>query len=83
MSNLPVVPHWINGQEVSGKPDHVVLVTDPALGIATKQVNVAGETEIEAAFASAQAAFPKWRDMSQARKQAIMFKFRELLNERK
>jgi malonate-semialdehyde dehydrogenase (acetylating)/methylmalonate-semialdehyde dehydrogenase len=83
MSNLPVVAHWINGQEVPGSPDHVALVTDPALGIATKQVNVAGDKEIEAAFASAQAAFPKWRDMSQARKQAILFKFRELLNERK
>jgi malonate-semialdehyde dehydrogenase (acetylating)/methylmalonate-semialdehyde dehydrogenase len=83
MSNLPVVAHWINGQEVPGSPDHVALVTDPALGVATKQVNVAGPSEIEAAFATAQAAFPKWRDMSQARKQAIMFKFRELLNERK
>ncbi|MEO0061121.1 MAG: hypothetical protein RL343_739, partial [Actinomycetota bacterium] len=82
MSNLPVVSHWINGQAVDGKPDHVALVTDPALGVATKQVNVAGPDEIEAAFATAQAAFPKWRDMSQARKQAIMFKFRELLNER-
>ncbi|MFM1927240.1 MAG: hypothetical protein RLZ06_816, partial [Actinomycetota bacterium] len=28
-------------------------------------------------------AFPAWRDMSQARKQGILFKFRELLNERK
>lgn len=83
MSNLPVVAHWINGQEVPGSADHVALVTDPALGVATKQVNVAGDTEIEAAFAAAQAAFPKWRDMSQARKQAILFKFRELLNERK
>ena len=50
MSNLPVVAHWINGQEVPGSPEHVALVTDPALGIATKQVNVAGDKEIEAAF---------------------------------
>ena len=83
MSNLPVVNHWINGQEVAGDASHVSLVTDPALGVATKQVNVASDKEIEAAFAAAQAAFPKWRDMSQARKQTIMFKFRELLNERK
>ena len=83
MSNLPVVPHWINGQEVSGSPEHTSLVTDPALGVATKQIHLAGDAETEAAFASAQAAFPEWRDMSQARKQSIVFKFRELLNERK
>ena len=83
MSNLPVVPHWIDGKEVPGNPEKIALVTDPALGVATKQVHVAGDAEIEAAFASAQAAFPAWRDLSQARKQGIMFKFRELLNSRK
>ncbi len=83
MSNLPVVPHWINGQEVQGSADRFSIVTDPALGIATKQVNLAGDAETNAAFAAAHEAFPTWRDMSQANKQAILFKFRELLNERK
>ena len=83
MTDLPVVPHWINGEETLGNSGRSALVTDPALGVATKQVNLAGDAEIEAAFTTAHAAFPKWRDLSQARKQAIMFKFRELLNERK
>jgi malonate-semialdehyde dehydrogenase (acetylating)/methylmalonate-semialdehyde dehydrogenase len=83
MSNLPVVPHWINGQEVFGRGGTTMQVTDPALGIETKQLNVATDDEVEAAFAAADKAFAPWRDLSQARKQAIMFKFRELLNSRK
>ena len=83
MNNLPVIPHWINGKEVQGSAERVVMVSDPALGVETKQVNLAGDAETQAAFSAAHAAFPKWRDMSQANKQAILFKFRELLNERK
>jgi malonate-semialdehyde dehydrogenase (acetylating)/methylmalonate-semialdehyde dehydrogenase len=78
-----VVNHWIHGQEVVSKSGRTSPVYDPALGVVTKQVALADESEVQAAIASAKAAFPAWRDMSQARKQPILFKFRELLNAKK
>ncbi len=78
-----VVNHWIHGQEVVSKSGRTAPVYDPALGVVTKEVALANQAEIDAAIASAKEAFPAWRDMSQARKQVIMFKFRELLNAKK
>lgn len=83
MSSLPVVGHWINGAQFASKSGRTAGVFDPALGIETKHVALANTEEINLAIQSAADAFPAWRDMSQARKQAILFKFRELLNERK
>ena len=81
--SLPVVGHWINGKEFESKSGRVADVYDPALGAVTKHVALANQDEIKLAIESAAAAWPAWRDMSQARKQGILFKFRELLNERK
>ncbi len=78
-----VVNHWIHGEEVVSKSGRTSPVYDPALGVVTKQVALADESEIQAAIASAAKAFPAWRDLSQARKQPILFKFRELLNAKK
>ncbi len=78
-----VVNHWIHGQEVVSKSGRTSPVYDPALGVVTKEVALANQAEIDTAIASAKEAFPAWRDMSQARKQVIMFKFRELLNAKK
>lgn len=83
MNSLPVVGHWINGAEFESKSGRTSGVFDPALGVETKHVALANTEEINLAIKSAADAFPSWRDMSQARKQAILFKFRELLNERK
>ena len=44
---------------------------------------LANHAEIEQAIASARAAFADWRDASLAKRQQIMFAFRELLNARK
>ena len=81
--SLPVVGHWIDGKEVESKSGRVADVYDPALGEVTKHVALANQDEIARAIDSAAKAFPAWRDLSQARKQNILFKFRELLNERK
>jgi malonate-semialdehyde dehydrogenase (acetylating)/methylmalonate-semialdehyde dehydrogenase len=80
---LPVVPHWINGAERPSTSGRTADVFDPALGVATKQVALADQAEIDEAVASAKAAFPLWRDMSITKRQQILFRFRELLNERK
>ncbi|MGC9220762.1 MAG: CoA-acylating methylmalonate-semialdehyde dehydrogenase [Solirubrobacteraceae bacterium] len=82
-SVLPVVPHWIGGQELASASGRSGPVYDPALGVETKRVGFANQQEIEAAIASAKRAFPAWRDLSLTRRQAILFKFRELLEARK
>ncbi|WBU38141.1 CoA-acylating methylmalonate-semialdehyde dehydrogenase [Homoserinibacter sp. YIM 151385] len=80
---LPTVPHWIDGARRESGSGRTAPVYDPALGRQTKAVALADEAEIQAAIASAAAAFPGWAGTSMARRQQIVFRFRELLNERK
>ena len=78
-----VVNHWINGAEVVGVSGKTAPVYDPALGVVTKDVALANQVEIDNAIAAAAMAFPEWRDTPQAKKQTVLFKFRELLNAKK
>jgi malonate-semialdehyde dehydrogenase (acetylating)/methylmalonate-semialdehyde dehydrogenase len=80
---MSVIPMWINGKAVPSKSGRFGDVFDPALGEATKQVGFANQDEINATVAAAQGAVPAWRDLSTARRQAIMFRFRELLEAKK
>ncbi|MEY4424026.1 MAG: hypothetical protein RLZZ258_1129 [Actinomycetota bacterium] len=80
---LPIVNHWINGAERVSTSGRTAEVFDPALGIVTKHVALANQAEINDAIDSAKKAYPAWRDLSLARRQAIIFKFRELLNAKK
>lgn len=74
------VGHWIDGARVTSRSGNTAPVYDPALGVATKQVALANEDEIQAAIASAKAAFPAWSNLSLAKRQQILFSFREVLN---
>ena len=80
---LPLVGHWINGRISAPEGAKLAPVYDPALGVQTKSVTLADESAVSSAIDTAKAAFPEWRDQSLARRAAIMFRFRELLNERK
>jgi len=80
---LPIVQHYIDGATVVSSSGRTSPVFDPALGEQTKSVALADGAEIDAAVAAAKAAFPAWRDMSITKRQQVMFRFRELLNERK
>ena len=83
MTNLPTVGHFISGHRQPSTSGRTAEVFDPALGVATKHVALANQAEIESAIKSANAAFPAWRDTSLAKRQQVMFAFRELLNARK
>src|SRR4051812_44564264 len=78
-----LIPHWIDGARREGTSGRTANVTDPATGEVTGEVALAGTEEVDAAVDAAAAAFPGWRDTSLARRSAVLFKFRELLNERK
>ncbi|HEY5320893.1 MAG TPA: CoA-acylating methylmalonate-semialdehyde dehydrogenase [Galbitalea sp.] len=82
-SSFSVVQHWIDGALAHGSSDRTSPVYDPALGEETKRVLLANGDDVNEAVASANKAFPLWRDMSMAKRQQIMFAFRELLNDRK
>ncbi|MEY3129075.1 MAG: hypothetical protein RL405_395, partial [Actinomycetota bacterium] len=77
------VGHWIADKHVDSNSGRTAPVYDPALGVVTKQVALANAAEINVAIAAAKEAFTTWKDVPQAKRQQIMFKFRELLNERK
>ncbi|PVZ55158.1 methylmalonate-semialdehyde dehydrogenase (CoA acylating) [Arthrobacter sp. H-02-3] len=83
INELQVVPHFVGGQEMPSSGDRTAPVFDPALGKETKVVGLGSAADIEAAISSAHKAFPAWRDLSITRRQQIIFRFRELLNERK
>ncbi|WP_432546779.1 CoA-acylating methylmalonate-semialdehyde dehydrogenase [Kineococcus sp. SYSU DK004] len=82
-ADLPVVAHWIAGAPTSGAGQRRGDVYDPATGKVTKQVALAEQQDVQDAVAAAKAAFPSWRDTSLARRTAVLFAFRELLNARK
>jgi len=79
-STLPTVQHWIAGAERPSVNDRTWPIYNPAQGKQTKHLALADEGEIRAAIDAAQAAFPAWRDLSMAKRQAVLFRFRELLN---
>ncbi len=80
---MKLISHWINGSETQGSGSRFGEVFDPALGIQSAQVAFAEAADIEAAVASAQAAFPAWKDTSLAKRNSILFNFRQLLDQRK
>ncbi|APT82024.1 methylmalonate-semialdehyde dehydrogenase [Corynebacterium ammoniagenes DSM 20306] len=82
MSNN-LINHWIDGQEVPSKSGNTADVFNPATGEVTAQVGIANQEEIDATIASATKAAKEWGALSIAKRQAVIFKFRELLNERR
>ena len=80
---MKLISHWINGAEYKGSGSRFGEVFDPALGTQAAQVSFAEEADIEVAVSSAQAAFPAWKDTSLAKRNSILFTFRQLLDERK
>jgi malonate-semialdehyde dehydrogenase (acetylating)/methylmalonate-semialdehyde dehydrogenase len=85
MSNaeVPVIPHWIDGKRYEGSSGNTSPVFNPATGEEIARLALADQSVVDEAVASAQAGFEKWSALSMAKRQAVMFKFRELLNERK
>ncbi len=77
------IAHWSDGKGFTGTSGSTAPVTNPATGAVTGQVALASVEDARTVIAAAAAAFPAWRDSSLAKRTAVLFKFRELLNERK
>jgi malonate-semialdehyde dehydrogenase (acetylating) / methylmalonate-semialdehyde dehydrogenase len=77
------VSHWINGQSVQGTSGREGAVYDPATGTLARHVDFASTDEVAAAVAAAKAAFPAWRATSLSKRTDIMFKIRNLVEQRR
>jgi malonate-semialdehyde dehydrogenase (acetylating)/methylmalonate-semialdehyde dehydrogenase len=77
------IEHWIGGRIVPGNSGRRADVFNPATGAVSGKVSLANSSEVDAAVAAAQAAFPKWADTPPIRRARVMFKFLELLNQKR
>ncbi|BDZ42107.1 methylmalonate-semialdehyde dehydrogenase (acylating) [Paraoerskovia sediminicola] len=82
-TGTPVVPHWIDGRERASTSGRTAPVHNPSTGARTASVGLADEAEVAEAVSSAEHGAAVWRAFSVARRQAVLFAFRELLNARK
>ncbi|MDI2099485.1 CoA-acylating methylmalonate-semialdehyde dehydrogenase [Ruicaihuangia caeni] len=75
--------HWVAGAPFSGESTRTGPVYNPALGTVARNVRLANADDVDAAVQAARTAFPQWAGTSWAKRQQVMFAFRELLNQRK
>ncbi len=75
-----VVGHFIGGRTVASSSGRSQDVYNPATGAVARQVALASVAEVDAAVASAQAAFADWAATPPIRRARIMFQFLELMN---
>jgi len=75
--------HWIAGRPWTGTSERRGDVYDPATGKVTRQVDFADHTVVDQAVSAALEAFQDWRHTSVAKRTAVLFAFRELLNARR
>ena len=77
------IRHWIGGRLVDGTSGRQGDVFDPATGHVTKHVDFASTGDVDAAVAAARTAFPAWRATSLSKRTDIMFKVRNLVDQRR
>jgi malonate-semialdehyde dehydrogenase (acetylating)/methylmalonate-semialdehyde dehydrogenase len=78
MSELPVVGHWIDGKTVVGSK-RAQDVFNPATGAVTKRVLLADRETVLMATASAEKAYPAWRNTQPLKRARVMSKLKTIL----
>ncbi|MBB6390966.1 CoA-acylating methylmalonate-semialdehyde dehydrogenase [Microbacterium thalassium] len=78
-----IVDHWVGGAAWAGGSDRTGDVYNPALGAVQREVRFATAGDVDHAVEVASDAFASWRDVSIAKRQQVMFAFREIVNARK
>ncbi|MCT2223188.1 CoA-acylating methylmalonate-semialdehyde dehydrogenase [Microbacterium paraoxydans] len=82
-TETPTIPHWIDGAERPSRSGRTAPVYNPATGAVSAHVALADQAEIDEAIASADRGYRVWKGYSIAKRQSVLFAFRELLNSRK
>ena len=75
------IGHYIHGERVASTSGRAQAVYNPATGAVARQVALASVDEVNAAVASAKAAFPAWSETPPIRRARVMNNFLALLNE--
>ncbi len=75
------IDHWIGGEQRRGSPQSMFEVTDPVTGAVIAEVPMASPGDVDAAIGTARSAWPQWREASLSTRAAVMFAFRELLEQ--
>ena len=75
------IANWISGTPATTTSDQQLPVYNPATGVVTGQVQLSSHTDVDAAVASAKAAFPAWSNLPPLRRARILNRFLALLNE--
>jgi malonate-semialdehyde dehydrogenase (acetylating) / methylmalonate-semialdehyde dehydrogenase len=79
---MRTIHHFIGGQEVQGKSGRTAEVFNPATGEVQATVGLASKAELDAAVKVAAAAFPGWAGTPPLTRARIMFRFKQLCDER-
>ena len=74
------IGHLINGQIVQDA-ERSQPVFNPSTGEISKHVGLASKATVEEAIATAQAAYPAWRQTPPLKRARVMFRFKQLLEE--
>ncbi|MCX7250759.1 MAG: CoA-acylating methylmalonate-semialdehyde dehydrogenase [Burkholderiales bacterium] len=77
------IAQFIAGQRTAGSGSRTQPVYNPATGAVARQVRLGNVQDVDSAVAAAAAAFPAWSETPPIRRARVMFKFLELLNQRK
>ncbi len=75
------INHLIDGRLVAGTSGNTSAVFNPATGEQTGELDLASVEEVDAAVASARAAFEHWGKVSLAGRTKLMYNFRNLIAE--
>lgn len=80
---MPLIQHIIDGALTQGYSSQTTTVFDPALGEQSSEVLVGTPADVDAAVQSAQKAFESWSKTPPAKRAAVMFKMRDILDRKR
>ncbi|MFV2101278.1 CoA-acylating methylmalonate-semialdehyde dehydrogenase [Micromonospora sp. LOL_024] len=80
---MNLIGHFVDGKRVGGTANRRGDVFDPATGRRTGEVELAGAADVAVAVRAAERAARTWRNASLARRTAVLFAVRELVNSRR
>lgn len=81
IANVTDTPFFLDNEFRPSSSDQLIPLYDPATNNLVTRVPQMTDAELESAVASAEKAFPAWKDTSVIARQQIMFKFVALIRE--
>jgi malonate-semialdehyde dehydrogenase (acetylating)/methylmalonate-semialdehyde dehydrogenase len=82
-TSTDTVSHYVGGRRYDGNSVRSQDVFNPAHGAVSRQVILGTAEDVDAAVASARAAFPSWSNTPPIRRARVMNRFLQLMNEHK